>query len=111
MEHKGEIIWHPVKRRDLTPDEKDAIKHYLGYSVDNETTFIGDLPNEDERLLISFDDETVQTAFFYTDSIVDEYRVFSGSLWTDDGMYAGEQEHITAWAYLPEAYKEENNNG
>ena len=106
------IEWHPVKRRDLTPDEIDAIKHYLGYSVDIKTTFIGELPNEDEILLISFDDETVQTGFFYTDSIVDEYKVFSGSLWADDGMYAGEQEHITAWAYLPAPYKKgDNDNG
>jgi hypothetical protein len=107
------IEWHIVQRRELTPDEIDCIKHYLGKSAHIKTTYVGDLPSEDVRLLISFDNELkVQTGYFYVDTVVDEYKAFVGTLWEDDGLYEYEQEHINAWAYLPAPYKrEDNDNG
>lgn len=98
------LKWNPVKVREMTDEERDELVE-AGYSAEHMselTVLDGFTPEDGEEILITVRRSRGKDHVEHDEAVVDSVGSLNDT-WLDSGR---DWEDVTAWAAMPEPYKE-----
>lgn len=101
MQGAAVLKWNPIKVRELTDEERDALinEGYNPEQVEEVTMLDGFTPEDGQEILITYKSRFSGRLYVeYDEAVMDER-----DCWLDSGR---DWEDVTAWAAKPEPYKE-----
>ena len=104
MQGAAVLKWNPVKVRKMTDEEKDELTEwsYTPEQISELTMLDGFTPEDGQEILISVRGSRGKDHVEHDEAVVDSVGTLNDT-WLDSGR---DWEDVTAWAAMPEPYKE-----
>lgn len=104
MQGAAVLKWNPIKVREMTDEEREELTEngYNAEEISEFTMLEGFTPEDGEEILITVKGVSGKSRVEHDEAVTDSVGALNDS-WLDSGR---DWEDVTAWAAMPEPYKE-----